>query len=125
MVRPVRSVSLAGSLHLDFHAHPGMDAALKKMCTLGQIPDRELAALEDACPGHRDLRKASGTLGNRGFSWCIERWDKAATELLHFREGVRFAALVDDDDGGSLLDVECVGFEVPIRVGSSGAGLCE
>src|SRR6267378_3183151 len=54
------------SFHLDFHAHPRMDAALKKMFTLRQTGDLGVAALKDSGPGHRDVRKATGTFGNHG-----------------------------------------------------------
>src|SRR5947208_13713368 len=65
-----RSLSLArhGSFHLDFHAHPRMDAALKKMVTFRQTRDLALAALKNSGLGHRDVRKAAGTFGNRVLS---------------------------------------------------------
>src|SRR5713101_127444 len=76
-----RSVSLAchGSLHLDFHAHPRMDAALKTMFTFRQTRDHDLAALEDSGLGHGDVRKAASTLGNRVLSRIEVRY-KPATE---------------------------------------------
>ena len=69
-----RSLSLAchGSFHLDFHAHPRMDAALKKMFTFRQTRDLALAALKDSGFGHREVRKAASTFGNRVFSWGIK-----------------------------------------------------
>src|SRR5882762_544315 len=68
------SISLAchGSFHLDFHAHPRVDAALKKMFTFRQTRDLALAALKDSGFGHREVRKAAGTFGNRLLSWRIE-----------------------------------------------------
>ena len=41
---PSFSLACRGLFHLDFHAHPGMDAALKKMFTFRQIRDLYLAA---------------------------------------------------------------------------------
>jgi len=108
-----------GSLHLDFHAHPGMDAALKTMFTFRQTRDLDMAALQDSSPSHRDLPKAAVTFGNRGLSRPIEARYEAATELRDLGEGVGLAALVDDAEGGSLPHVDRVRFEVPIRVGSS------
>src|SRR6266576_3100692 len=69
-----RALSLAchGSFHLDFHAHPRMDAALKKMFTFRQTRDLALAALKDSGLGHRNVREAAGTFRNRLLSWRIE-----------------------------------------------------
>src|ERR1700682_6724268 len=68
-----RTLTLAclGSFHLDFHAHPRMDAALKKMFTFRETRDLDTAALKDSGLGHRDVRKAATTFGNRVFSWGI------------------------------------------------------
>jgi hypothetical protein len=96
-----------------------MDAALKKIFTLRQARDLDMAALKDSGLGYRDLRKAAGTFGNRILSWRIKTRYKAATELRHLGEGVRLAALVDYAKSGSFLDVDCVRFEVPSRVRSS------
>jgi len=60
------------SLDVDCHAHPRMNAALKKMFAPRQTRDLQLAALKDTSPGHRDVLKAAGTLGNRRLS-CVER----------------------------------------------------
>jgi hypothetical protein len=79
-----------------------MDAALKKMFTFCQTRDQELAALQDSGLGHRDVRKAAGTFGNRGLSSIEVRYE-AATEMRHLREGVGLAALVDYDKSGSFL----------------------
>ena len=49
-----------------------MDAALKKMFTFRQTRDLALAALKDSGFGHREVRKAAGTFGNRVFSWGIK-----------------------------------------------------
>ncbi len=95
-----------------------MDAALKKMFTFRKTRDLGLAALKDSGLGHREVRKAAGTLGNHGLS-SIKVVYEAATELRHLGEGVRLAALVDYAKSGSLLDVDYVWFEVPARVRSS------
>src|ERR1700676_1994514 len=115
-----RTLTLAclGSFHLDFHAHPRMDAALKKMFTFRETRDLALAALKDSGLGHGDIRKAAGTFGNRGLS-SIKVVYEAATELRHLGEGVRLAALVEYVKSGSFLDVEGVRFEVPAGVRSS------
>jgi len=65
-------IACCGSLHFDFYAHPRMDAALKKMFTFRQTRDLALAALKDSGLGHRDVRKAAGTFGNRVLTWRIE-----------------------------------------------------
>src|ERR1700720_2682239 len=117
-------VACRGSFHLDFHAHPRMDAALKKMFTFRKTRDLALAALKDSGLGHGDIRKAAGTFGNRGLS-SIKVVYEAATELRHLGEGVRLAALVEYIKNGSFLDVEGVRFEVPAGVRSSSFFLCK
>ena len=104
-----------GLFHNDFHAHPGMDTALKKMLTFRQTRDLGMAALKDSGPGHCEVRKAVGSFVNRFLS-PIKRWYKAATEVHHLGEGVRLAALVDHVKNGSLLHVEDVRLEIPARV---------
>jgi hypothetical protein len=104
-----------GLFHYDFHAHPGMDAAHKKMFTFRQTGDLGVAALKDAGPGHRDVLKAVGTFGDRGLS-CIKIPYKAATEMHDLGEGMGLAALVDYVKNGSLLHVDGVRLEVPARV---------
>src|SRR5436190_10231487 len=113
-----QSLACHGSFHLDVHAHPGMDAALKTMCTFRQTCDLDMAALKDSSLGHPEGRKAASTLGNRGLS-PVEPLYKTSAEFRHLGEGVRLAALVDYGDGGSFLDGECVRFEIPLRVRSS------
>ena len=110
------SSTATSSFHLDFHAHPRVDAALKKMFTRRQTCDLELAALKESSPGYRNLAKAAGTFGNRLLSGPIELRYEAATEVLDLGKGMRLAALIDYANGGSLRDVDCVRFEVPIRV---------
>ena len=52
------------SLHVNFDAHPGMDAALEQMLSLRQASDIEMAALKNSGLGHRDGGKAAGALRN-------------------------------------------------------------
>ena len=96
-----------------------MNAALKKMFTLRQTCDLDMAALKDSRFRHRDLGKATGTFGNRALPWRIKPRYKTATEPGHLGKGVRLAALVDYDKNGSFRDVDYVRFEVPARVRSS------
>src|SRR5882724_431528 len=110
------------SLHLDFHAHPRMDAAFKKMFPFRQTRYLELAALQDSRFGDGEIFKPTRTFRCHDFS-SIEVFYKAATKVRNLREGVRLAALIDYDNRGSFLDADDVGFEVPVRVRSSGDGL--
>ena len=73
-----------------------MDAALKVMYTLRETRDLRLATLKDSGPGHRDVREPALTFVNRVLP-VIEWRNEAATELRNLGEGVRFAALVDDN----------------------------
>jgi hypothetical protein len=93
-----------------------MDATLKKMFTLRETRDVDLAALKDPGPRHRDVQEAAGTLGNRDLSRRIKARYKAAAKARHLRKGVRLAALIGYDKNGSFPDVECVRFKVPARV---------
>lgn len=45
----------SGLLHLDFQAHPGMNAALKFMLAFRQTRNLQLAALKDSRPCDRDV----------------------------------------------------------------------
>ena len=74
-----------GSLHLDFHAHPRMDAALKKMFPFRQARYLELAALQDSRFGDREIFKPTGTFWCYGLS-SIEVFDKAATKVRNLGE---------------------------------------
>jgi hypothetical protein len=53
------SLGARGSLHIYFHAHPGMDAALEEMLALRKTRDIEVATLKDSRPRHRDVFKAT------------------------------------------------------------------
>jgi hypothetical protein len=46
-------------LHLDFHAHPRMDAALETMLAFRQTRDPQIAALNDSSLGHLDVLKTT------------------------------------------------------------------
>src|SRR5882724_12637001 len=71
-----------GSLHLDFHAHPRMDAAFKKMFTFRQTRYLELAALQDSRFGDGEIFEPTRTFWCRGLS-SIEVFDKAATKVCN------------------------------------------
>jgi len=93
-----------------------MDAALKKMFPRRQTCNLELAALKEPSPGYGNLAKAAGTFGYRVLSRPIELRYEAAPEVLHLGECMRLAALVDYAESCSFVDVDCVRFEVPVRV---------
>src|SRR6267378_3154080 len=114
--RSLSSVMPRSFVDVDCHTHPRMNTALKKMFALRQTRDLQLAALKDTSPGHRDILKAAGTFGNRRLS-SIEVPYETAPEFRHLGEGVRLTTLVDYDKGGSFLDRDFVGLEVPGRVG--------
>ena len=64
----------SGSLHVNFEAHPRMNAAFEEMLALRQASDVEMTALKDSRPGHRDVTKAAGTLrNNAGRAAGVER----------------------------------------------------
>src|SRR6202140_4294570 len=92
-----------------------MNTALKKMFALRQTRDLQMTALKDTSPGHRDVLKAAGTFGNRRLS-SIEARYETAPKFRHLGEGVRLTTLGDYDKGGSFLDRDSVGLEVPARV---------
>ena len=110
------------SFDSDRHTHPGMDAALEMMFSLGEARDLELASLEDSGFGYGNILKSSGTLGNGGFSG-IQRFDESATELLDLGEGVRFTTLIDHKQRGSSFHVKHVRFKIPAGVRSACGGL--
>lgn len=96
-----------------------MDAALKAMFARRQTSDLELAALKEPSSGYRDFAKTALTFRNRLLSRRVELGNEAAAEVLHLGEGVGLAALVDDAKRGSWVNVDGVGFEVPLGVGMS------
>jgi hypothetical protein len=106
-----------GSFHLDSYAHPGVDAALKKMLALRQARELAMAALQDSGSGHREIRKASRAFGNRWLA-SVEVGYEAAAKMRNLGEGVRLAALVNHTEGCAFLDMYNVRFEVPVRVRS-------
>ena len=91
---PQHPVMALLSLHLDFDAHPGMDAALKEMLAPRKPGELDLAALQDTGPGNLDSRKASSAFWNDALSRGVQSGDEATSELCDFGEGVRFAALI-------------------------------
>jgi len=84
-----------------------MNAALKVVVAFCEAGDLELAALQDARAGHRNVLKTAGTFGNGCFA-RIEFGNKAATEVFDLGEGVKFATLIDYEYRRSFLDVENV-----------------
>jgi hypothetical protein len=60
------------SLHVHFHVHPWMDAALEEMLALRKARDVEAASLKDARPGHRDVLEAADALRNAGLAMECE-----------------------------------------------------
>src|SRR5205807_2424264 len=92
--------------------------------TLGQAVDLVLAPLEDASACDGEVGKAAVAFGSLWLA-AVERVDKAATELLHFGEGVGFAAGVEDDDLGALPDGDIIRLEIPIGIGMALDGLVE
>src|ERR1700687_3811412 len=88
------------------------------MFAFRQARELAMAALQDSGFGHRQVRKAPRAFGNRWLSSVEVRY-KAATEMRHFREGVRLAALVNYTKCRPFLDMNNVRFEVPVRVRSS------
>ena len=111
-------------LHVDGRAHPRMNTALKLMLALRQAIDLQLAALQNSRSGHGDIRKAIGAFGHHFFS-PIQLCNKSAAEFRHFRERVRFTALIHDGQRCTLFDFDGVRLKVPIRIGSSSGGLRE
>ena len=93
-----------------------MDAALKKMFTWRQTCDLELATLQDPSPGYGNLAKAAGTFEYCVLSWSIQLRYETAPEVLHLGERMRLATLVDYAESGSFVDVDRVGFKVPVRI---------
>src|ERR1700689_3284059 len=93
-----------------------MDTALKKMFSRRQTRDLQLAALKHSGPGYRDLAKATGTFGNGVLPWPIELRNETAAEVFEIGKGMGLAALINHAESSSLLDVDCVRFEIPVRV---------
>lgn len=111
-------------LHFHRHAHPGVNAALKVVLAESQPRNLKLAALQDAGTRNVQILEPAVTLRN-GLFTVVETLDEAATELLYLREGMRFAALIDDHDRRSFVDAERIWFEIPSRVRRTVNGLFE
>src|SRR6266436_4760754 len=96
------------------------------MLALRQADDLETAALNDSCPGHRDVLKTAAALRNdAGRAAGIKRRQESVAECFHLGEGMRLAALVNHGNDGSLLDRQLVGLEVPARIGAPSLGTIE
>jgi len=113
-----------GSLHFNFHSHPGVKAALKVVRAFGQSCKQRCAALNDPGLGYGEVVEST-----RAFRYwlfpAVQASDKAATKLLHFRERVRLAPLVNDRNDSTFVDGELVGLKVPFGIRSSGRGFSE
>jgi len=86
------------------------------MLPFRQFRDLYIAALEDSSSGDLNLPEATGTLWNRLLSRPIEPGYEAAPEVSYLGEGMGLTALVDHAKGRSLLDLQDVRFEVPLRI---------
>jgi hypothetical protein len=84
------------SVDFDRHPHPRVDATLKMMLALSQTRDPQLAALQDSSACDRDAAKAGRALGHCCLS-SIEASYETTSKIRHRGEGVRLAALVDDN----------------------------
>ncbi len=107
--------SLALLFHFHLHPHPRVNAALEEVFALREIRDVHRAPLNDPGLGNGDILETTGAFRN-GVQATVEREDETSTELLHFRERVRFTALVGYDNRGSLLDRHLVRLEIPAGV---------
>src|SRR5260221_4714193 len=93
------------------------------MLAFRQTDDIEMAALNDSCPGHREVLEAAVALRNHaGCAAGIERRQESVAECFHLGEGVRLTALMNHRNDGALLDRQLVGFEVPARIGAPSLG---
>ncbi len=101
-----------------------MNAALKVVLAESQPRNLKLAALQDAGARNVNILEAAVAFRNGLFA-MIETFDEAAAELLYFREGMRFAALIDDYDWRSSAYAERIGFEIPAGVRRSVTRLFE
>ena len=82
-------------IDFNLHTHPRMNAALKQVFAFRKTRELELASLQNSRSGHPKIPKATNTFWSGRLS-CIQFIDKASTKLLDLREGVGFAALVDN-----------------------------
>src|ERR1700733_4766274 len=106
------------SLHVHFHAHPGMDAAFEQVFPLGQTGDIEVTALKNSGPGHGDVLEAAGALRN-GRLTIVEARYESSSELFHLSKSVWLTAFIGHGNDGPLSDRQSVGFEIPSWIGGS------
>src|SRR5512135_2280945 len=111
-------------LHIDFDAHPGVDAALEEVLAFRQVIDLDLAALQDPRARYRHVRESAGAFRN-GLFTTVETLDEPSAEMGHLGKRVRLATLIGHDDVGPFLDGHFIRFKIPARIGSAGRGLSE
>src|SRR5215469_17548434 len=120
------SIDICELLHVHFHAHPGMNAALEQVLALRQSRDIEVAALKNPGAGHSYVLEATLALrDNTGRAAGIERRQESVAVRFHLGKGVRLTALVDYRKDCSRLDRHLVGFEVPTWIGRAVLGAVE
>jgi len=93
-----------------------MNAALELMFAIGESVNLDMAALQDASPGHSQVGKAAAALGYGCFSRGIQTGDEASSELSYFREGVGFATFVNYVEGCAFSNLHDIRFKVPAGI---------
>jgi len=93
-----------GSVHVNFDAHPRMDAALEQVAALRQTSHFEPAALQNPGLGHRDGGKPTSAFGDDRFAGAVQRGDEPSPKLLHLRKGVGLTTLIDDRNKLPLIE---------------------
>ena len=106
-------------LHVDYGAHPRVNAALKTVDALSQLRHHQATSLGHSSGSYIGIRdKASGALRNR--IGCprriVKRGNESVAELCDFCEGVDLASLVGRSDGIVLLGGQTRGVKKPGRV---------
>src|SRR6516165_8916642 len=104
--------------HINRDMHPRMNAALKVMFTLLQSGDFDLTTLEDSRSGYGDTRKTGRAFRHWRLS-SIESSDEAPAEVVDLSKSVRFSALVYHAKDRSFVDMNSIGFKIPLFVWSS------
>ena len=101
-----------------------MNAALEKVLAFGQVCNLAIAALKDSGPCHGKVGESAGAFGD-GFFPAIQIGYEATAEARHLGKGVRLAALIHNPQHATLVQVDYVRFEVPLRIRMAGGGLRE
>src|SRR5204863_910952 len=105
-------------LHNDFDAHPGMNAALEQVLSLGKVRKRSGAALNDSSLCDGNIGETARAFRNDCLP-VIESIDEASSKLFDFSEGMGLAALIGYQYRSSLFDLELIRFKIPAGVGCS------